>query len=269
MNYYQHHIGDFDKATRHLSRVERSVYRDLIELYYDTEQPLTLDRSALCRKIIARSNEEVAAVEQTLNEFFTETATGWYHDRCETEIERYRNSTSQKAQAGKASALKRAAKKQQAFNEDRTDAERTLNECATNHKPITNNQEPINPPKPPGADRAVETVEDPLFAEFWNAYPKKVGKESARKAWSKIKAPKATIALVIDALAWQVTSQQWTKNGGQFVPNPTTYLNQHRWLDERGADATVGGMTPAGHAAANAASRWLESQEFPTERKTA
>lgn len=89
MKYYQHHIGDFDRATRHLTRLERSVYRDLIELYYDTEQPLTLDRAALCRKIIARSNDESTAVEQVLNEFFTETPTGWYHERCESEIEKY------------------------------------------------------------------------------------------------------------------------------------------------------------------------------------
>lgn len=146
MNYYQHHIGDFDKATRHLTRIERSVYRDLIELYYDTEQPLTLDRAALCRKILARTNEEVTAVEQTLNEFFTETATGWYHERCESEIERYHNSTSQKAQAGKASALKRAAKRHEALNGNKTPVEQPLNERATNQEPITINQEPVLKP---------------------------------------------------------------------------------------------------------------------------
>ena len=54
MKHYPHHIGDFDKATRHLTRIERSVYRDLIDLYYDTEQRLTLDVAALCRRIIAR-----------------------------------------------------------------------------------------------------------------------------------------------------------------------------------------------------------------------
>lgn len=146
MNYYQHHIGDFDKTTRHLTRIERSIYRDLIELYYDTEQPLTLDRTALCRKIIARSTEESTAVEQVLNEFFTETAIGWYHARCESEIERYHNSSSQKAQAGKASALKRAEKLQQALNEISTDVEQPLNDSSTNRQPSTVNHEPeVNP----------------------------------------------------------------------------------------------------------------------------
>lgn len=93
MKHYPHHIGDFDRATRHLTRLERSVYRDLIDLYYDTEQRLTLDMQALCRRIIARTNEEVTAVEQALNEFFTETPTGWYHERCEAEIEAYRKAS--------------------------------------------------------------------------------------------------------------------------------------------------------------------------------
>ena len=127
MKYYQHHIGDFDRATRHLSRVERSIYRDLIELYYVTEKPLILDRDLLCRKIIAHSEEERTAVEQTLNEFFNETPLGWYHDRCEKEIERVLNSSSQKSVAGKSSAAKRAEKLQRMLDGRSTDVEQTLN----------------------------------------------------------------------------------------------------------------------------------------------
>lgn len=146
MHYYKHHIGDFDRATRHLTRLERSIYRDLIELYYDTEQPLTLDRAALCRRIIARSNEEETAVEQVLNEFFNETPSGWYHGRCEEEIAAYRVCNSQKSVAGKASAAARAEKKQQAINGSSTSVatsvEQTNNGAPTNQEPVTNNQEP-------------------------------------------------------------------------------------------------------------------------------
>jgi len=147
MNYYNHHIGDFDRATRHLTRIERSIYRDLLDVYYDTEQPLTLDLPALCRKIIARTNEEVTAVEQTLNEFFTKTPTGWYHARCEEELDAYRTSTSQKSIAGKASAAKRAEKRQRALDGIPTDVERPSNGTPTNQEPITNNQ--IETPLPP------------------------------------------------------------------------------------------------------------------------
>ncbi len=107
MNFYPHHIGDFNNATRHLTRIERSIYRDMIDLYYDTEGPLMLDIKALCRKLIARTDEEATAVEQVLNEFFTETEQGWHHSRCETEIDAYRASITAKSAAGKASAAKR------------------------------------------------------------------------------------------------------------------------------------------------------------------
>lgn len=145
MKHYPHHIGDFDKATRHLTRIERSVYRDLIDLYYDTEQRLTLDLPALCRRIIARSNEESTAVEQVLNEFFTETPTGWYHDRCEAEISAYHANTSQKALAGKASAEARRLKKERALNGEATAVEQPLNTVEAEDQRNSTNQSTNQP----------------------------------------------------------------------------------------------------------------------------
>lgn len=152
MNYYPHHIGDFNSATRHLTRIERSVYRDLIDLYYDTEVELTPDFNALCRLIIARSDEERTAVEQVLNEFFTKTEQGWFHDRCDEEIQKYKANISAKSAAGKASAARRAqrgtpkassrkAPVKEAKNEERTDAEQPLNTRSTDAQ-LTKNQEP-------------------------------------------------------------------------------------------------------------------------------
>lgn len=232
MKYYQHHIGDFDKATRHLTRLERSVYRDLIELYYDTEQPLTLDRAALCRKIIARSNEESTAVEQVLNEFFTETPTGWYHERCEAEIEKYQNSNSQKSVAGKASAAKRAAKKLQAMNAGSTPVatavEQTLNERNTalqltiNHKPLTT----LNTSSPQGATRATAKH----FENFWNAYPntpRRVAKAKCLEKWKALHLDDHSDEIIKHVNAMKAT-EQWQEG---FEPAPLTYINQRRWTD--------------------------------------
>lgn len=177
MKHYPHHIGDFDRATRHLTRIERSVYRDLIDLYYDTEQRLTLDLPALCRRIIARSNEEVTAVEQVLNEFFTETPTGWYHARCEQEIEAYHANTSQKALAGKASAEAKRLKKLQALNGQptpvehplppvETEAQRNPTNQSTN-QPI--NQEPVKGEAPRKRDAAPKVCKpDDVEQQTWD-----------------------------------------------------------------------------------------------------
>jgi hypothetical protein len=68
------------------------------------------------------------------------------------------------------------------------------------------------------------------FDLFWMTYPKKVGKEAARKAWIKAN-PNLTI--VLNTLSWQKESNQWFVNNGKFIPNPATWINQHRWDDEQ------------------------------------
>lgn len=67
------------------------------------------------------------------------------------------------------------------------------------------------------------------FDQFWEAYPKKVGKSAAQKAFSKIKEP---LDVLLSALEQQERSDQWTREGGRYIPNPATWLNQGRWQDE-------------------------------------
>ena len=67
------------------------------------------------------------------------------------------------------------------------------------------------------------------FEEFWKAYPKKRDKQKSKTAWIK-KQP--DLPKVLKALKEQVKSEQWTKNAGQFIPLPSTWLNGARWEDE-------------------------------------
>jgi len=181
MNYYPHHIGDFNSATRHLTRLERSVYRDMLDLYYDTEAPLTLDKDVLCRLLIARSNEERTAVEQVLNEFFTETDEGWRHSRCDSEIEKYHAQREAKSAAGKASAAKRAQKSQRPLNSRSTPVEQPNHDCATNQN-HNHNQEKAIPPTPrkrgQGFDASAIELPDWLDREDWESW---VADRKARK----------------------------------------------------------------------------------------
>lgn len=76
------------------------------------------------------------------------------------------------------------------------------------------------PPKAPRGDD---------FEVFWSAYPKKVGKQAAKKAFEKVNVP---VESLVSAIRRQECSAQWSKDGGQYIPNPTTWLNQGRWEDE-------------------------------------
>lgn len=84
-----------------------------------------------------------------------------------------------------------------------------------------------------------EDIKPSMFDNFWEAYPKKTGKGAAETAWKKIKSPADTLLLILSALSKQKTSDQWRKDGGQFIPNPATYLNQRRWEDEISSSEAV------------------------------
>lgn len=67
------------------------------------------------------------------------------------------------------------------------------------------------------------------FDQFWSAYPRKEGKQKARAAFEKVTVPMEVLLVAIER---QKKSAQWSKDGGQFIPHPTTWLNGKRWEDE-------------------------------------
>src|SRR5690554_1248318 len=104
MNSVQFHIPDWTVATRHLSRVERSIYLDLLFLYYDSERPLPADDfDRLARRVLARSDEEREALQSVLDEYFSLEGDHYRHHRCDEEIERFHTMVAKKSAAGKAS----------------------------------------------------------------------------------------------------------------------------------------------------------------------
>jgi hypothetical protein len=70
------------------------------------------------------------------------------------------------------------------------------------------------------------------FDAFWSAYPNKVGKDAAIKAFEKRNPDDALTEQMIATIAVQRGSPKWTKDGGEYIPNPATWLNQGRWMDE-------------------------------------
>jgi hypothetical protein len=70
------------------------------------------------------------------------------------------------------------------------------------------------------------------FLKFWEAYPKKIGKDAALRAWKARAGTRPALAVLVSAIERQAQSDQWQKENGQFIPNPSTWLNQGRWADE-------------------------------------
>ena len=71
-----------------------------------------------------------------------------------------------------------------------------------------------------------------MFAKFWNAYPRKVDRKGSERAFLRIKNVGEVFPAIMDALEKQKRSDQWTKDGGAFIPHPKTWINGERWNDE-------------------------------------
>lgn len=116
--------------------------------------------------------------------------------------------------------------KQNQANDKQSEPNESTN---TNTNTITNTNTDSLSAKP----RELSAVEK-RFIEFWAAYPKKVAKGAALKAWKRLKPSQELTEKMIAAIQRQKASDQWTREGGRFIPNPATWLNAERWEDEIG-----------------------------------
>lgn len=145
MNFYKHHIGDYDQATRHLSFVEDAAYCRLIRKYYADEGPLPKDLKKVQKLIAARTKEEKSAVETVLEEFFTLEDDGWHQKRCDEELEAARVKAERNRQVGKLGGRPRKTETQTepTENPDGFETEtQTVSENNPSQKPDTRLQTP-------------------------------------------------------------------------------------------------------------------------------
>lgn len=69
------------------------------------------------------------------------------------------------------------------------------------------------------------------FDEFWKAYPRKIGKGTAETAWKK-HGCKDLLPQILTAVRQCKISSDWSRDGGQYIPYPATWLNRKGWDDE-------------------------------------
>lgn len=72
------------------------------------------------------------------------------------------------------------------------------------------------------------------FERWYSAYPKKKNRGDAEKAWKQIKPDEELTERMIEAVNAAKKSQEWQKEGGQFIPYPGRWLRAKGWEDEIG-----------------------------------
>ena len=221
MHYYKRNIGDYAKKAGRLSMLQHGSYTLLIDACYDREQFPTM--SEAIDWTWAASAAEIEAVEFVLRKFFQLEDGVYVQTRIQEEVAAYH---------AVSETNKRIAKERETNRlKDNTKRARSVDviitgrdEAPPNQEPLTKNQEPV-PPKPPtGVERR--------FEEFWKAYPRKVGKDAVRKFFDKRKPDDEMLAEMLAAVDRQTQTAAWTKDGGQFIPHPSTWLSEGRWQDE-------------------------------------
>ena len=85
--------------------------------------------------------------------------------------------------------------------------------------------------------------EDISFDRFWSAYPHKVKKQDAQKAWRSAKLDKVADTIIADVKLRCET--EWKGQDIHYIPHPTTYLHQRRWEDDTKPTARKDSEEPA------------------------
>ena len=175
-----------------------------------------------------------------LREFFYLADDGWHNKRCDDEIACASLKAERNRTVGKLGGRppKKATQEEPTNNPDgfqnATQTEPTNNPSQTPDSRLQTPEEIQIPPLPPRkrGERSASIHEfPPGFAEFWSAYPRKTAKTQAAKAFARLAPDGALLAVLLRAVAAQRTWEQWTRDGGQFVPHASTWLNGRRWED--------------------------------------
>jgi uncharacterized protein YdaU (DUF1376 family) len=220
---FQFYAKDFLTGTATMSLAERGAYVTLLSHQWDSGSvPSTAKERA---RMLGCTASEERRIWARLVSKFTLVDDAFQNLRLEEERQKQAEFRRRQSDKGKASA---ATRWQPKSNHGSTAVTNGLqpngNSSSSSSSSSSKEQEQI--PRP-HAKRS-----DDRFDAWWSAYPKKTGKGAALKAWTKIRPSDTTVAAMLNALEWQRNQPQWQKDGGAFIPNPATYLNQSRWEDE-------------------------------------
>ncbi len=220
-NYYEKYPGDYLRDTRHLTVTQHGAYNLLMDVYYAKGKPLQADVALLARSVGCQTKLERDAVAVVVAEFFPISDDGLRHNtRCDKEIAKRLEFVAEQTRKSALGVAARLSRHQPAG------------------KPTGNPQDNprLTPPSPspspsPTTTPTPKSVEGGGFPNFWKIYPRKTGRDAACRAWVSM-VQNGDVVRIFEALAWQLESEQWTKDEGKFVPNAEKYLFDRLWTDE-------------------------------------
>jgi len=105
MKHYRFDVEAYLKNTTHLDDADDLAYRRMLDIYYMTEKPLTLDIEDLTAMV--RLDQDI--VEDVLKQFFHKTHDGWYNGLCEKRVASRRDHREKNSKNGRLGGRRKKA----------------------------------------------------------------------------------------------------------------------------------------------------------------
>jgi uncharacterized protein YdaU (DUF1376 family) len=226
---------------------EQGAYRNLLDELWLRDGWLPADERILAN--ICGDALEWPSVREKVLARFTLTEKGWSHpthDEVSSQSKSFRDAQADagRARASKASrdASGRLQPASQLISQPAGPAGKPAGKDSSHQPPSPSPSPSPDQTQTPKKEKISERTEraphlDSVeasagFSAFWAAYPRKVGKDAAFRAFQKHAPTAALVDTMLRALTRQRQTVQWQKDDGQFIPHPATWLNQGRWQDE-------------------------------------
>ncbi len=132
-----------------------------------------------------------------------------------------------------------ASEKEKEVEREKEDEKEIENECYLSPlTPLSTADTPSAPsggapkngtPSPPPSDSKPKETSGAAFTAFWEAYPKKIGREKAWNAWKSLNlSAQAAKDILLSLEVWKQCGQ-WTDAGGRYIPKAETFLLDRYW----------------------------------------
>lgn len=215
MHFYQFNIADYRKDTGHLTPIEHYIYRELLDMCYLNEMPINGGRSSIRRRLKLVETDDLL-IQGILDEFFIKTDDGYINNRVNLELSRIYEKSDKARES-----VKKRWDKAKLYERNTNVYERNTNDILPNNL-IPNDLRP-------NKNILSEKSDEITFEDFYKAYPKKVKRKEALKAWKGLNGMDKQV--IMDDIEKR-KAIEWDLGDKRFIPAPSAYLNKERWTDE-------------------------------------
>jgi uncharacterized protein YdaU (DUF1376 family) len=229
--YYKWFWQDFraNRTVQRMSYVERGLYRELLdECWVEGSIP---DSIELMADICGCPVDVMTDAWQVLSKCFV-LLDGRLHNE---KMDSMRTEKDHERVARQVAGRKGGSAKSLNSNDSEASASKCLAKedvCHIEEKEKrTRREEKKTRPSDSKVDQQNVIKTSDLFNRFWQAYPRKVAKAAAEKAFAKVRPDQQLLETILSSLEVSRKSPGWLKDNGQFIPHAATWLNGRRWED--------------------------------------